>query len=78
MFHTSAINGSSYDAVRAGRQSQPGGASGPAQLARFLRPDKNTFLWAQERVAWPQLKTFHGEVVYSHFGRRLLCLTCSL
>lgn len=54
-----------------------------AQPARFLRPDKNTFLWAQERVAWPPLKTFNGKEVYSRFGRGLLCLryaehVCSL
>lgn len=32
-------------------------------------------------MAWPQLKTFRGEEVYSRFGRRLLCLryaVCSL
>lgn len=55
-----------------------------AQPARFLSPDKNTFLWAQELAAWPQLKTFPGGgEVHSRFGQRLFCLryaehVCSL
>ncbi|KAI3372949.1 hypothetical protein L3Q82_023389, partial [Scortum barcoo] len=55
--------------------SGPGGASSRvvpvAQPARFLRPDKNTFLWAQELAAWPRLKTFPGR-------REACCLSSAL
>ena len=44
-----------------------GAASQDAQWpARFLSPDKNTFLWAQELAAWPQLKTFPVDGSFIH------------
>lgn len=50
-----------------------------AQPARFLSPDKNTFLWAQELAAWPQLKTFPGGgEVHSLFCLRYAEHVCSL
>jgi len=40
------------------RLTLPSCQSREVQPARFLSPDKNTFLWVQEQAAWPQLKTF--------------------